>query len=173
SSRACASSCSTSRMDALASFKRSRGVATSTSGSCRPQSGGTEPLNTTSGVNIPRLDEHARRGADGPGPGDSAPGGRLRGHGAAAMELGDALRRRTMVRSFAAAPVDPDLVRRILDGALRAPTAGNTGGTSWLALMGPEQTSTYWTATTDEAWRSRNPERAEGLRRAPVVLLSY
>ncbi len=53
------------------------------------------------------------------------------------------------------------------------PTAGNTGGTAWVALVGPEQTDPYWRATTDEAWRSRNIERAEGLRRAPVVLLAY
>jgi nitroreductase len=70
-------------------------------------------------------------------------------------------------------PLDPDLVGRVLDAALRAPTAGNTKGTAWVVLAGPAETETYWTATTDETWRARNAERAAGLRRAPVVLLSY
>jgi nitroreductase len=89
------------------------------------------------------------------------------------MELGDAIRRRAMVRSFATDPVDPALVRRILEAALRAPTAGNTGGTAWVALVGPAETEAYWSAATDAAWRARNPDRAAGLRRAPLVLLAY
>ncbi len=89
------------------------------------------------------------------------------------MELQDVVQRRTMVRSFATEGVEPEVVGRILDAALRAPTAGNTGGTAWVALIGPDQTETYWSATTDAAWRSRNARRAEGLRRAPVVLLSF
>jgi nitroreductase len=40
-------------------------------------------------------------------------------------------------------------------------------------LEGPTETATYWDSTTDQAWRARNPDRFGGLRRAPVVLLSY
>jgi nitroreductase len=89
------------------------------------------------------------------------------------MELDEAVRRRAMVRSFSTRPVARDRVDSLLRAALRAPTAGNTGGTAWVALVGPEETELYWSATTDEAWRSRNEERAAGLRRAPAVLLSY
>jgi nitroreductase len=89
------------------------------------------------------------------------------------MELGEAIRRRAMVRSFSAEPVARDQVEAILQAALRAPTAGNTGGTAWVALVGAEETEAYWSATTDEMWRSRNSDRAAGLRRAPAVLLSY
>lgn len=89
------------------------------------------------------------------------------------MELGEAVRRRAMVRSFSAEPVERAVVARILEAALRAPTAGNTGGTAWVALLGPEETEDYWQATTDEAWRARNPDRAAGLRRAAAVLLAY
>jgi nitroreductase len=88
------------------------------------------------------------------------------------MELHEAIRRRSMVRSFSSEPVDGAVLDRILLDALRSPTAGNTGGTAWVVLEGPEQTSAYFTATTDEAWR-RESARWEGLRRAPVVLLSY
>jgi nitroreductase len=89
------------------------------------------------------------------------------------VELHEAIRRRAMVRSFSAEPVDPAVVDAILSAALRSPTAGNTGGTAWVVLEGPEQTAGYFDATTDEAWRARNRDRAEGLARAPVVLLAY
>jgi nitroreductase len=88
------------------------------------------------------------------------------------MELHEAIRRRAMVRSFSAEPVARDVVDRILLDALRSPTAGNTAGTAWVVLEGPEETAVYFDATTDEEWRRRSA-RWEGLRRAPVVLLAY
>jgi nitroreductase len=88
------------------------------------------------------------------------------------MELHEAIRDRAMVRSFSVDAVDPATVDRLLRAALRSPTAGNTGGTAWVVLQGPEQTSLYWRATTDEEWRSTS-RRWEGLKRAPVLLLAY
>jgi nitroreductase len=87
------------------------------------------------------------------------------------MELHEAIRRRAMVRSFAPDGIDRAVVTNILEAALRSPTAGNTGGTAWVALVGDE-TAQYWDATTDAAWRAAST-RWEGLRRAPVVLLAY
>ncbi len=89
------------------------------------------------------------------------------------MELDEAIRRRAMVRSFAPDGVDRALLDRLLQAALRSPTAGNSGGTAWVVLEGPEETAVYWEATTDVSWRARNKARFEGLHRAPVVLLSY
>ncbi len=89
------------------------------------------------------------------------------------MELHEAIRRRAMVRSFSPERVERADLERILQASLRAPTAGNTGGTAWVVLEGLEQTAAYWDATTDEPWRARNRARFEGLHRAPVVLLSY
>jgi len=77
-----------------------------------------------------------------------------------------------MVRSFAPDPVDRVVLDRLLQAALRAPTAGNTGGTAWVVLVGEGETARYWDATTDEGWRSSSP-RWPGLSRAPVVLLAY
>ena len=77
-----------------------------------------------------------------------------------------------MVRSFAAGPIDPAVVNTLLEAALRAPSAGNTCGTSWVVLTGEAETGLYWEATTDQTWRATSP-RAEGLRRAPVILLAY
>jgi nitroreductase len=89
------------------------------------------------------------------------------------VELEEAIRRRAMVRSFAPDGVDRALLDRLLQAALRSPTAGNSGGTAWVVLEGPEETAVYWEATTDESWRARNRARFDGLHRAPVVLLSY
>ncbi len=88
------------------------------------------------------------------------------------MELDEAIRRRAMVRSFSSDRVEPAVVDHILSGALRSPTAGNSQGTCWVVLEGPEQTAVYFETTTDEEWRRRSL-RSEGLRRAPVILLAY
>ena len=89
------------------------------------------------------------------------------------MELHEAIRRRAMVRSFSAEPLGRDEVDLILQAALRSPTAGNTQGTAWVALEGPDQTALYFDATTDAAWRARYKQWSDGLARAPVVLLAY
>jgi nitroreductase len=89
------------------------------------------------------------------------------------MELHEAIRQRAMVRSFSSDRIDRAVLDRLLRAALRSPTAGNTGGTAWVVLEGPEETTAYWEATTDEAWRRRNRGRYGGLRSAPVVLLAY
>ena len=77
-----------------------------------------------------------------------------------------------MVRSFATDPVDPVVLDTVMQAALRAPSAGNTAGTSWVVLEGADQTSVYWDCTTDQAWRTASP-RWPGLHRAPVILLAY
>jgi nitroreductase len=89
------------------------------------------------------------------------------------VEFYEAVRRRAMVRSFSTEPVPHSVVDRMLQAALRSPTAGNTPGTAWVVLEGPDQTATYFDATTDEAWRTRHPRWSDGLARAPVVLLAY
>lgn len=58
----------------------------------------------------------------------------------------------------------------LMAAALRAPSAGNTQGREFIVLEGPEETSAYWGATTDEAWRISS-RRFEGLARAPVVVV--
>jgi nitroreductase len=86
------------------------------------------------------------------------------------MELRDALATRHMVRCFLPDPLEPGLVDRLLDDALRAPTAGNTAGVSWLALEG-DATATYWEHTTTADWRGSS-RRWPGLRPAPAVAVS-
>lgn len=87
------------------------------------------------------------------------------------VELSEAVRARRMRRSFSEAPVPAETLDRLFCDALRAPTAGNTGGTAWVVLIGPGQTRRYWEAATTSAWRGGS-RRWPGLSRAPVVALS-
>lgn len=82
------------------------------------------------------------------------------------------VQRRHMVRRFDPSPPPPDVVDGLLALALRAPSAGNTGGWQAVVLEGPEQTAAFWDATTTAEWRHRS-RRWDGLRRAPVVVALF
>ncbi|MGI0151244.1 MAG: nitroreductase family protein [Thermoplasmata archaeon] len=86
------------------------------------------------------------------------------------MELGEAIRRRRMVRSFLPDPLERGVVDRLLEDSLRAPSAGNTRGVAWVVLEGPE-TARYWDVATDAEWR-RSYARYPNLSRVPVIALS-
>jgi nitroreductase len=88
------------------------------------------------------------------------------------MELADAVRRRKMVRSFSGRPVPADVLDGVLDLACRAPSAGNTGGWDVVVLCGPDETTTFWDATTTPDWRARS-RRWPGLALAPVVVTLF
>jgi nitroreductase len=89
-----------------------------------------------------------------------------------AVEVPEALRRRRMVRSFTAQAVPAELVARLVDDALRAPTAGHSRGVHWLVLQEPADRDRFWTTATDPGWRDR-ARRWPGLRRAPVLALAW
>ncbi len=90
------------------------------------------------------------------------------------MELHEAIRRRSMVRSFSSEPGRPEVVDGILRAALRSPTAGQHRrdglGRARGARTDGGATSTPRPTT---GWRADHPGWNEGLRRAPVVLLAY
>lgn len=79
------------------------------------------------------------------------------------------MRGRRMTRAFLDEHVAPALVEDILDLARRAPSAGNTQGTAFLVLEGPEAVGRYWAATLPEERRADFPW--PGLLRAPVLVL--
>ncbi len=87
------------------------------------------------------------------------------------VELGEAVRRRHMVRSFSGRPVPHEVVDRLVRATLAAPSAGNTRGTAWIVLEGAAQTSRYWMAATTAPWRA-GARRWPGLSRAAVVAVS-
>lgn len=85
------------------------------------------------------------------------------------MEFSNVVRRRRMVRNYADQPVDPAVVDRILEHAVRAPSAGFSQGWAFLRLDTPDQVEQFWVAATppgggDDGWSA-------GMRRAPVVIV--
>jgi nitroreductase len=84
------------------------------------------------------------------------------------VEFADVIRRRHMVRSFDARPIDSDVLDRVLDAGRRAPSAGNTHGTD-LVVLQDEQTATYWDITLPAARREAFPW--PGLLDAPALIV--
>jgi len=84
------------------------------------------------------------------------------------MELWEALRRRKSVRSYSQEPVPPDVLDRVLDSVLRAPSAGFTQGNEFLAISDPAEVAWFW-ATIDDPSTARTAEDTALL--APVVVI--
>src|SRR3954463_8563772 len=85
------------------------------------------------------------------------------------MEFADVVRRRKMVRNYTDEPVDPAVVDRALDNAVRAPSAGFSQGWGFLVLDTPGDVRRYWAATADDL--DRPDEWLAGMMRAPVVIV--
>ncbi|MDX6254406.1 MAG: hypothetical protein QOJ11_740 [Frankiales bacterium] len=85
------------------------------------------------------------------------------------MEYAEVVRRRRMVRRFTGQPVGDDVRERILNAAVRGPSAGFVQGCSLLVLEGPEQTRRFWVASGADL---EAPDRwLEGMSRAPLIVL--
>ena len=85
------------------------------------------------------------------------------------MEFQDVLRKRKMVRSFEARPVEHAIVERMLANAQRAPSAGFSQGWAFLVLSTPDEVTRFWAATTDPAGTPDSWLR--GMSRAPVLIV--
>lgn len=89
-----------------------------------------------------------------------------------AMEFAEVIRRRRMVRNYDPdRPVPPDVVDRLLDHAIRAPSAGFAQGWGFLVLDTPDDRARFWAAVTPagggrERWLT-------GMRRAPLIVLPH
>jgi len=85
------------------------------------------------------------------------------------MDFVEVVRKRRMVRSYTDEPVDPAVVRRALEHAHRAPSAGFSQGWAFLLLDDAGAVARFWAATTpagqgDDAW-------SQGMRTAPVLVV--
>ncbi len=78
--------------------------------------------------------------------------------------------RRRMIRAFDSRPLEPDLLRPVLDAARRAPSAGHTQGIDLLVLSGDEARERFWALNSSRDWREYG-RQAPGLLAAPVVVL--
>jgi nitroreductase len=88
------------------------------------------------------------------------------------VELTDIVRKRRMVRNYDPdRPVPPAAVERLLDHAVRAPSAGFSQGWGFLVLESPDDRALFWEATTPDD-RDPNPW-LEGMRRAPLIVVPH
>jgi nitroreductase len=83
------------------------------------------------------------------------------------MDFQEVVRRRRMVRTFTEAPVPKESLERILDNAVRGPSAGFSQGQSFLLLTEPADRERFW-AIAGAAVNSSAQTRAgpTGTRRA-------
>jgi nitroreductase len=104
------------------------------------------------------------------------------------MEFQAVVRKRRMVRNYDPnRPVEPAVVDRMLDNALRAPSAGFSQGWAFLVLDRPTDVERFWSATTPSNPPSDSPpdppngpsadppggtdDWLAGMRTAPLVVI--
>ncbi len=85
------------------------------------------------------------------------------------MEFREVVRRRRMVRNFdPSRPVPREVVERLLNLAIRAPSAGFSQGWAFLVLAEPDETARFWASTSGDGppdtWLA-------GMRRAPLIVV--
>jgi nitroreductase len=85
------------------------------------------------------------------------------------VEFADVVRRRRMVRDYDPdRPVPPEVRERLLEHAIRAPSAGFTQGWAFLVLEEPADRDLFWSVTagpgTPDGWLTR-------MRRAPLLVV--
>lgn len=85
------------------------------------------------------------------------------------MEFEDVVRHRRMVRNYTEEAVPRATVDRMLENALRAPSAGFTQGWAFLVLDSREDVSRFWLATTPPG--AGNDNWSMGMRHAPAIVV--
>src|SRR5437764_4463501 len=85
------------------------------------------------------------------------------------MEFANVVRRRHMVRDYDPdRPVPAEVRERLLEHAIRAPSAGFSQGWAFLVLESPEERARFWASTTGgsapDAWLTR-------MSRAPLLIV--
>jgi nitroreductase len=88
------------------------------------------------------------------------------------MEFRDVVRRRRMVRDYdPARPVPPEIVERLLEHAIRAPSAGFSQGWGFLVLESQPDRDRFWAAATPETrvWQ----RWLVGMRHAPLIIVPH
>lgn len=89
-----------------------------------------------------------------------------------AVEFETVVRRRHMVRNYDPdRPVPPQVLDRLLDLAIRAPSAGFSQGWGFLVLTEAVDRERFWEATTDPGATPDN--WLTGMRRAPALVIAH
>jgi nitroreductase len=79
------------------------------------------------------------------------------------VEFQEVVRHRHMVRQFTGEPVSAQSLERILDNAVRGPSAGFSQGQAFVVLTDPEDLKRFWTVAGVAA--------AESVASAPLVIV--
>jgi nitroreductase len=88
------------------------------------------------------------------------------------MEFADVVRRRHMIRDFEPdRPVPPLLRDRLLEHAIRAPSAGFSQGWAFLVLETPQERERFWRSTTSAEDEARMSDWLTRMRRAPLLIV--
>ncbi|MFI6762763.1 nitroreductase family protein [Micromonospora sp. NPDC050417] len=88
------------------------------------------------------------------------------------MEFAQVVRARRMVRNYDPdRPVPPDLVERLLDHAVRAPSAGFSQGWGFLVLETAGDRARFWSATSPDP--AASGRWLTGMRRAPLIVVPH
>jgi nitroreductase len=89
-----------------------------------------------------------------------------------AVEFAEVVRRRHMVRDYDPdRPVPPKVRDRLLEHALRAPSAGFSQGWAFLVLESPEDRQRFWEVTTSAEDEARMDQWLMRMRRAPLLIV--
>ena len=86
------------------------------------------------------------------------------------MEFHDVVRRRRMVRRFAQRPIEPEVLRRVLEAARHAPSAGFSQGFEFVVLTEPGELEWFEQTTDDPNDPEPFPGRVSGVGPAVIVL---
>jgi nitroreductase len=86
------------------------------------------------------------------------------------VEFADVVRSRRMVRDYDPdRGVPADVVDRLLDHAVRAPSAGFTQGWAFLVLESPADRALFWESTSPDP--GEGSSWLTGMRRAPLIVV--
>jgi nitroreductase len=87
------------------------------------------------------------------------------------LQFRQVVRQRRMVRTYDPdRPVPPEVTGRLLDHAIRAPSAGFSQGWGFLVLQRPEDRARFWAATSGPDGAGR---WLAGMRRAPLIVVAH
>ena len=86
------------------------------------------------------------------------------------MELRDVVRRRRMVRKFEQKPIPDDVLKRVLETARHAPSAGFSQGFDFVVLTTPEELDWFYRTTDDPEDPESFPGRDPAVAPACIVL---
>jgi nitroreductase len=88
------------------------------------------------------------------------------------MEFAEVVRRRHMVRDYDPdRPVPPEIRDRLLEHAIRAPSAGFSQGWAFLVLETADDRDRFWRATTSAEDESEMADWLVRMRRAPLLIV--